>query len=166
MRRHAQPPEGAPPVARIHLRRSIRAPRHPDAVAALIAAMHALRYRKVGWYEVPELPGLQLWGGVHVDGSAAIVYDHPEFAPFYDIVRAFADGTSATFSSTAMLDPASIPPGSETHADPRMPPSKARELLLARKVRYDMVAYTADNFASMFEDAYARGMDRLLGAGR
>lgn len=152
----------APVVARISLSRSTAPPHNADAVAALIAALHRLGYRKVGWFAVPEMQGMQLWAGTAPDGSAGVVYDHPALEPFFDLVRMHEDDTSLTVSSTRMHNPDNVPPGCIVVHDPAMTPAQARARLESTEPDRALRVLDASNFVQEFQAAYARGMDHML----
>ena len=74
---------------------------HRTEAAATAARLRAMGFDEVGRFTVPQMAPMQLWAGTQDEtGFAAVVYDHPQLEPFFDLVRAYADGRSCTVTSS------------------------------------------------------------------
>jgi hypothetical protein len=118
---------------------------------------------QVGRYAVPEMPGIQLWAGVHPqEGYAAVVYDHPKMPPMFDLCRFHVDRSSCTVTSNPLHNPANIPPGNTCVADADFTPDGALAVLRAQPLTGEPLRLDAGNFAAVYIEAYARSMDHIL----
>jgi hypothetical protein len=150
-----------PVAARITLKRA-GGEFQQAGTAALVEAVRAQGYGEAGVFDVPEMAGMRLWAGCHaMDGSVAIVYDHAVLAPWFDLVRVYADA-SDTVSTTLHHDPRHTPPGSTTVADPALDPAAARAVLESVPVHGTPLRVRDGDFAEVFISAYARTMDHIL----
>lgn len=166
-RRRGAAPAGAAqrdpgPAARIDLTPHSGDWHRPEA-AALSGQLRALGFDDVGRFAVPQMAPMRLWAGTQGEtGFAAVVYDHPELPPFFDLVRAYMDGSSCTVTSSALHDPANLPPGNVCVADPGFSPEDAFDTLLSQPLAGAPLKVDAGNFASVFTAQYARSMDYIL----
>ena len=150
-----------PVVARISLKRTSM-PFQQAGTAAQVQAMEAQGYREAGVFDVPEMKGMRLWAGCHAaDGTVAIVYDHAVLAPWFDLVRVYADATD-TVSTAIHHDPRHTPPGSTMTADRALDPASARALLVAVPPHGAPLRVEARDFVGLFVASYARTMDHIL----
>lgn len=136
---------------------------HRPEAAALAGQLRALGFDEVGRFAVPQMAPMRLWAGTQAEtGFAAVVYDHPELLPFFDLVRAYLDGSSCTVTSSALHDPANLPPGNVCVADPQLTPEDAFDTLLAQPLDGSPLKVDPGNFAAVFTAQYARSMDYIL----
>ena len=136
---------------------------HRPEAAGLAAQLRVLGFDEVGRFAVPQMAPMRLWAGTQGEtGFAAVVYDHPEVPPFFDLVRAYMDGSSCTVTSSALHDPANLPPGNVCVADPGLTPEDAFDTLLAQPLAGSPLKVDAGNFIAVFTAQYARSMDYIL----
>lgn len=136
---------------------------HRPEAAALAVQARALGFDEVGRFAVPQMAPMRLWAGTQAEtGFAAVVYDHPQIPAFFDLVRAYADGSSCTVTSSALHDPANLPPGNVCVADPGCLPEDAFDMLLAQPLAGAPLKVDAGNFVAVFTTQYARSMDYIL----
>lgn len=136
---------------------------HRPEAAGLAGQLRALGFEEVGRFAVPQMAPMRLWAGTQGEtGFAAVVYDHPDLPPFFDLVRAYLDGSSCTVTNSALHDPANLPPGNVCVADPRITPEDAFDTLLAQPLDGTPLKVDAGNFVAVFTAQYARSMDYIL----
>ena len=136
---------------------------HRTEAAAIAARLRAMGFEEVGRFAVPQMAPMQLWAGTQDEtGFAAMVYDHPQMATFFDLVRAYTDGRSCTVTSSPTHDPAHLPPGNACIADPELSPEDAFDTLLAQPLEGTPQKVGPANFVGMFTAQYARAMDHIL----
>lgn len=136
---------------------------HRPEAAALAGQLKALGFEDAGRFAVPQMAPMRLWAGTQAEtGFAAVVYDHPELPAFFDLVRAYLDGSSCTVTSSALHDPANLPPGNVCVADPGFSPEDAFDTLLSQPLDGTPLKVDAGNFVPVFTAQYARSMDYIL----
>jgi hypothetical protein len=155
-------------AARISLKPLDEPFHHPERIESFIEEIQALGYREVGSYSVPEMPTIQIWGGVHPeDGSGASVVDHAMIEPFFEFC--FVSDNDARHTLTVTTNPTHSPtnirPGTRVIADAAFTPTSARSELLRSAGDEDYLRFDAENFESVFLDLYARQMDFILAKG-
>lgn len=133
----------------------------------LVEAARVLGYEDAGFFEVPELEGITLWGGVHPqDSSMAVVYLHAKLpAPWHEFVRAYTDLSFDMVSSTPVHNPKNTPPESVAVVDTQLTPEAARAALIAMPVRKEILHATTSGFPTLLADSYARSMEHIASLG-
>jgi hypothetical protein len=128
---------------------------NPDPAAGVASSMQSLGFQDAGTYRIPELPGVivQLMANSS-DRQYAAIYEHPKAGSWFEIFCRFADGTSATYSTSrpSGLDPR---PGHPVVNLPGARPQALVERARAESQGKGITPATRDSAVKVFEDAYA-----------
>ena len=119
-----------------------------------------------GHFLVEETPGLELLAFVQPEHDiCAVVYEHPAAGVILDMVTRYADGTAITYTTTLQGGELRERPG---HPKVRLPEADSEQLyrrMLADRPQGETVPVAPEEFAQVFEQAYADEMDWRLSLG-
>lgn len=144
----------------IRLRRSDAVVWNDSArVAATLDAMRGAGFESIGYYLVPQMPGLKLQAFIHHEENLfGVIYEHPQAGVWADLVAYHEDGGSTTLTNSPHGGTMDARPGhdkiADRHADPAVLLSRWRSLAERRAVE----PLSAEEFTGRFEKAYADEM--------
>jgi hypothetical protein len=136
---------------------------------ALVAARGFLEshgYDAAGEYVVPEMPGVRVSAFVKpADAAIAVAYEHPDAGFWVDFVQRYADDTSVTVTSAVRGHELDHRPGHDKVYLAGASLDALHERFLTERRAGDPVAVGVNDFASVFETAYAEEIAWRAGRG-
>ncbi len=115
-------------------------------------------FQRVGSFEVPEMPGVELVGWAHPgERLYGVTYNHAAAGVWSDVVARYADGTGDTASSARHGGELDQPPWSRKAHEPGAPAVRLLEIAATWPAAGRLEA-TVEGFVEDFRDAYAREM--------
>ncbi len=149
------------PARRIHLDKKIGIDwQQPDKVRALVQPLFARGFKTGGFFVVPEMPGLSMQAVVNPDnGAFGAIYEYPKRGVWIDLVFRFEDGGGIT-CTTSPWPSLEDRPGFPKFRQDEQDSIKLYELLMReRPADRKIVLVKIEDFAALFEKAYADEMD-------
>jgi hypothetical protein len=112
------------------------------------------------------MPGVRLIGlGIPAEQINAVVYEHPAVGAWCDVYVSYVNGDGLTASNASMGKELDSRPGQEKVRDKDLGPDALLEIVRRKKRPNPCKTITADNFASTFEEHYAKEMAWRLSRG-
>ncbi len=133
---------------------------HADRVGEAITSLVDRGFTRAGAFQIQEMPGLLLCGLVHVeDRILAVVYDNQQMGVWVDVACEQTSGEEITVSNAPSGGELDSRPGTRKIFDREKKPLELLETLRAERGQGPFVEYSPDDFATRFEEAYAREME-------
>ncbi len=135
------------------------------AVKKLLEPLQLLGFTPVGEYSLKETPGVQLAALTHAGQQIyAVVYEHDRGGVWADIYSRYKEGQplkSCTYSNvhhpgSNQLD---VPPFRKSVKVPNLEIDALYQRFISERPAYELEPVQPENFAALFEKAYADEMD-------
>lgn len=111
-------------------------------------------FDKVGLFDVPEMPGLDIFQLVNVNTSVyANLYSHPRSGKWVELVTRYQDGVFCSYS-TQISRGLEHRPGDVHVSAPGVDPGDLYERMLRERPQRPMVPLTSDEVPRLFEKGY------------
>lgn len=140
--------------------------RDPAVAGEFLRPLPMLGFVDAGQYEIVEMPEVPLAAFIQPETDVvAVVYEHPQVGAILDMVTRYADGTSITYTTTTEVGQLEERPGHEKVSAPEASAEGLYRRLLGERPRGETVAIAPDEFADVFEQAYADEMQWRIAKG-